>query len=236
MNFISLADVLRRDAVVDFNIGEKDTEEEKETKLAAFTDEHSRIAAELHARLHNTIKRPQWFEIDAETGMPLRSDAVADEGMAMLKHIAGQAKRDIAERNQHIAACIACGLDLRTVPQSRSMADIRKFPFLRETKIGFDLDELCIFLAPFKADLQRNAESIKGVMAQRCKRILDIIKENGYDPMQLPPNPAGKRGVKADIRAIFKKRYPNDYTVSKFDTAWEQLSAGDIAISKELSP
>lgn len=173
-------------------------------------------AAELHARLHN--HGGHLLEIDAETNRPLRSETVAEEGLSILKHKAGQPHRDAAERARHIAACIACGLDPDNEPQSYSLADFRKFPFMRETKIGFARDDLTAFLETVEG------ENAKGIQAQQVTRIRKIIEKLGHDPKCLPPNSPGKRGVKFAVRSEYKNTF-RDYTVSKFDRAWERLLA-----------
>lgn len=209
MIFISIADVLRR------TLGEP-----------------SDVAADLHARLHNASEPPRWAEVDAETGRALYSGAVADEGFAILKHKAGQSRRDANEHAKHVADCLTCGLDPATVPQAHSMADLRKFPFLRETKIGFDRDELAAFLAPEDAATEEQSQNPKSIQLQRKERILAIIEELGYQAKMLPTNQPGKCGPKSEVRAVYKQR-SSDYTVGKFDKAWEQLLAeDDIIIAK----
>jgi hypothetical protein len=65
--------------------------------------------------------------------------------------------------------------------------------------------------------------------------ILETIKKMGHDPFQLPKNPAGKPGVKADVRKTLKDN-PLFAGSKVFDKAWERLSqVGDIVIAK-VSP
>ena len=211
MNFVSLSEVLA-----------------SSTAAAAATYQ----AAALHARLHNADEHPRWAEVDAETGRALRNDTVADEGLAILKHRAGQARRDAEERGRHVAACIACGLDPASVPQSFSMADLRKFPIWRVTEIGFDRDELAAFLAPEDAATEKTSQRLQGIQNQRKKRILEIIEELGYDAKKLPANQPGKRGPKSEVRDKYKQKFRGDYTDRKYKTAWEQLAAdGDVVIT-----
>lgn len=148
MKFISLTAVLCAMAPDVANIcpNEEDTEEDAAKKLNTRTDQLSRISALLHAKLHNASERPQGFEIDAETGEPLRQCRVIEDRLAILKHMAGQSRRDADELGRHIYACIANGVDPATVPQSHSMADLRKFPLFRKSQIGFDLAEIVHFL------------------------------------------------------------------------------------------
>lgn len=65
--------------------------------------------------------------------------------------------------------------------------------------------------------------------------ILETLKKMGHDPLQLPKNPAGKPGVKADVRKTLKDN-PLFAGTTVFDGAWERLSKfGDIVIAK-VSP
>ena len=184
----------------------------------------SQCAADLHARLHNASEPPRWAMIDPETGRALRDDsgAVAAQGLAILKHKAGQPRRDADEHARHVASCLACGLDPDREPQSHSLADLHKFPFMRETKIGFARDDLTAFLEPVEG------QRAKGIQAQQELNILKLIDELGYDPKRLPRNTPGKAGVKARVRDGYVKRF-NDCTSAKFDKAWERLrSVGEI--------
>lgn len=180
----------------------------------------SQCAADLYARLHNASEPPRWAVIDPETGRALRDDsgAVAMQGLAILKHKAGQPRRDADEHARHVSACLACGLDPDREPQSHSLADLHKFPFMRETKIGFSRDDLTAFLEPVEG------QNAKGIQAQQVTRICKIIEKLGHNPKCLPPNSPGKRGVKFAVRSEYKNTF-RDYTVSKFDRAWERMLA-----------
>lgn len=58
--------------------------------------------------------------------------------------------------------------------------------------------------------------------------IIQEIKKQGFDPLALPKNPPGKRGVKAAIRAAVKGNILFIGT-TVFDDAWERLrKCGDI--------
>ncbi len=62
---------------------------------------------------------------------------------------------------------------------------------------------------------------------QQEEAILSELRKRGYEPRALPKPPAGKPGVKSEIRAAFPY---NVMTKSVFKAAWDRLrSAGDIA-------
>lgn len=61
--------------------------------------------------------------------------------------------------------------------------------------------------------------------------ILRKLSELNYAPLQLPKNPLGKKGVKAQVKERLLQT-PSLFSNSSFDKAWERLSsAGDIRIS-----
>lgn len=65
--------------------------------------------------------------------------------------------------------------------------------------------------------------------------ILETIKKMGHDPLRLPKNPAGKQGVKAEVRKSLEHN-PLFAGTTVFDKAWGRLSSvGDIVITK-VSP
>jgi hypothetical protein len=226
MNFVSLSEFLHGEpsvaaAFAAFAADDDDATRAKE--YSRYVASLSEFAADFHARLHNASEPPRWVELDPETKRALYNEAVADEAMAILKHKAGQSRRDAAEYSRHIVACVGCGLDPETVPQAYSLADFRKFPFLRESQIGFARDELSTFLEPVEVE-EKQGPNLTGIQAQQVMRIRKIIEELGYDLKCLPPNPPGKRGIKAAVRDEYKNRFP-DYTVCKFDRAWERMLA-----------
>ena len=62
------------------------------------------------------------------------------------------------------------------------------------------------------------------------QEILRVIRELGYDPQHLPPNPAGKPGVRATVRDSDK--LPT-MTPKVFEKAWQRLrDSGEIADSQ----
>lgn len=230
MNFTSLSEVLAAstaDAAATYQAAP-----DAKSALSDYIDALSRAAADLHARLHNADEPPRWAEVDAETGQALRNDAVGEEGLSILKHKAGQSRRDADEHARHVFSCIANGLDPDTVPQAYSIADLRKFPFMRETKIGFDRDELAAFLEHVDAATEAHAQNPKGIQLQRKERILAIVAKLDYQAKNLPANRPGKCGPKAEVRTSYRTEFA-DYTDSKFNKAWEQLVADmDIIIAK----
>ena len=64
----------------------------------------------------------------------------------------------------------------------------------------------------------------KSRSAAQDAAILDEIRRQGHDPLALPKPPAGKRGVKADVRAILLSSR-KDLFQSKgvFDDNWQRL-------------
>ena len=59
--------------------------------------------------------------------------------------------------------------------------------------------------------------------------ILQTIRDAGHDPLNLPPRPIGKGGVKAQTRATLLKRCDVFSSRTVFDSAWKRLKGvGDI--------
>jgi hypothetical protein len=137
MDFITLAAVL--DGIVASNLESGDDR----------ATEYSRAAATLHQQIHNN-QCPQWVEVNKNTGKPLRNDAVADEGMSILEHMAGWWNRQVEERTRHVIACLTFGLDPdnepMTINPNGGRYNWRKQKILRETEIGFERTELINFL------------------------------------------------------------------------------------------
>ncbi|SAL76530.1 hypothetical protein AWB68_05005 [Caballeronia choica] len=86
------------------------------------------------------------------------------------------------------------------------------------------------------------AKPVQRQAAQEA-RILEEIRKLGYDPLALPPNPRGKAGVKAEVRAICERDqslFPPGKKGKKsktFDLAWERLSAAkSIKYRKQQCP
>ncbi|KXS31651.1 MAG: Uncharacterized protein AWT59_2210 [Candidatus Gallionella acididurans] len=112
---------------------------------------YSDAAARLHKCLHNAPEqRPQWVEQHKITRQHLRNDAVSNEGMEILEHMAGWYLRQSKERSDHILFCIKVGLDsdiepMKTDPNSGKW-NWKNHPFQREKQIGFDRVQLIGFL------------------------------------------------------------------------------------------
>lgn len=68
---------------------------------------------------------------------------------------------------------------------------------------------------PAKAPISR-------AMAQDAA-ILNAIRELGFDPLALPKSEPGKRGVRADIRAVVKHLKDIFVSAKVFDEAWQRL-------------
>ncbi len=62
-----------------------------------------------------------------------------------------------------------------------------------------------------------------------------ILRDLNYDPLQLPKNPLGKKGVKAEVKgkALLMK---NIFTQKTFEKAWGRLSCASEISYKEVSP
>ncbi|POZ53384.1 hypothetical protein [Methylovulum psychrotolerans] len=88
MEFVSLDDVLNSMADCVTVSPRVDADEAAELKF-------SKVAATFHEVLHNFPDlRPKWMERHKETGRYLQNDAVCDEGMKMLIHMAGWYQRE----------------------------------------------------------------------------------------------------------------------------------------------
>lgn len=142
---------------------------------------YSRVAAELHQKLHNSRRPPpRWVEISKETGLPLLNDAVAGEGMSILMHMAGWKRRKDEERNNHIFACLTSGLDPANVPQSMSVNggqyNWHRHGFRRETQIGFDRDKWISFLkaADSKQPESKQEPAHEPVKLKRCALVKEV--------------------------------------------------------------
>lgn len=60
-------------------------------------------------------------------------------------------------------------------------------------------------------------------------RILELIKDRGFDPLSLPKRPRGGAGAKAAVRAIALNE-KSLFTAISFEKAWERLrGAGEVA-------
>lgn len=64
------------------------------------------------------------------------------------------------------------------------------------------------------------------------KRILELLKAQGYDPLKLAPRMPGKPGPKAEIKTLALTERAL-FTAKTFDTAWQRLrDAGEVAGAK----
>ena len=69
------------------------------------------------------------------------------------------------------------------------------------------------------------------VLKQRAQeaRIIELLKAQGYDPLELAQRAPGKPGPKAEIRTLALQE-PALFTLKTFDTAWQRLRAqGELA-------
>ncbi len=71
------------------------------------------------------------------------------------------------------------------------------------------------------APAERNKPMLRS--AAQDAAILEEIRHQGYDPRVLPKAPAGKRGVKADIRAACLDHKDTFQSDGVFDAAWQRL-------------
>lgn len=61
------------------------------------------------------------------------------------------------------------------------------------------------------------------------RRILELLRSQGYDPLNLPPRIPGKTGPKSKIKEL-ALRENAIFSVKTFDTAWQRLrDFGDVA-------
>lgn len=78
---------------------------------------------------------------------------------------------------------------------------------------------------------QPNTELKIGAQKQRVQelRILELLFEQGYEALRLPPRVQGKRGTKAAIKRLALSE-PAVFTDKSFELAWQRLrDAGEIA-------
>lgn len=77
------------------------------------------------------------------------------------------------------------------------------------------------YMFPRESEVPQEKPKQKGQMQQDA--IINWLKIKGYNPKELPTNPPGKRGVKADckIQLISKRR--DLFTENTFDQAWKNL-------------
>lgn len=79
--------------------------------------------------------------------------------------------------------------------------------------------------APEAPEASQSAPAPLGRQRFQEAEILRVLRELGYDPMQLPRREAGKPGPKKDARAMLPK-----LTLKVFDKAWNRLrESGEIA-------
>lgn len=102
----------------------------------------SEAAKTLYERLHNaTGTRPRWMEVHPIIGKPLASNAVADEGMAILLHAAGWYDRETGTRARHTLDCVKAGLDPAVVGPAPRDPNAGQWDYskchMREHQIGF---------------------------------------------------------------------------------------------------
>jgi hypothetical protein len=64
--------------------------------------------------------------------------------------------------------------------------------------------------------------------------ILQAIESLGHNRLEIPRNPSGKRGVKAEVRDKVRREHKYLFVgTTVFDKAWERLSAnGSLVIKK----
>ncbi len=140
----------------------------------------SEAAKTLYECLHNaTGTRPRWMEAHPTIGKPLASDAVADEGMAILLHAAGWYDRETEMRARHTLDCVRTGLGPAAVgaaPRDPNAGqwDYGKY-WMREHQIGFIREELSGFLGIHIGEIaigdQDEARLILGQKFERLDRI-----------------------------------------------------------------
>jgi len=193
---------------------------------------YSEAAAKLHACLHNNPgQRPKWIEQHKITKQHLRNDAVSNEGMEILEHMAGWEQRQSKERSDHRVNCTIAGYDPDTVLLGSSVNG-GKYNFLKTTwgrdkVIGFFRAELVDFINSnnishtLTNDVPTSKVEVRlSVTDQQNNTILQWLRDQHHDPLKIPVPPPGKSGVKKLCRDAVKFS-----SVSVFDTAWDRLRA-----------
>jgi len=68
---------------------------------------------------------------------------------------------------------------------------------------------------------------VEPVSAQQDRKVLEAIREFGFDPLSIPVNRGGKGGLKSKVKKLVTSRY--HITEAAFRSIWERLRAnGDI--------
>lgn len=62
--------------------------------------------------------------------------------------------------------------------------------------------------------------------ATQEKRILELLRAQGHEPLKLPPRANGKPGVKFEIRKVALSDKPLIFSNNSFDKAWQRLRGG----------
>lgn len=75
---------------------------------------------------------------------------------------------------------------------------------------------------PSKSEVPQEKYKPRGQMQDDA--IINWLVTNSYDPLALPENERGKRGVKADCKDYLLAKRPDLFTDSSFDTAWKRLA------------
>jgi hypothetical protein len=70
-------------------------------------------------------------------------------------------------------------------------------------------------------------------LREQEQKILTCLKEQGYDPTQLPRSMPGKAGVKSSIRETLKNDNLFNSASTSFDKAWERLRNDNFIKDKE---
>ncbi|WP_423393293.1 hypothetical protein [Burkholderia sp. LMG 21824] len=137
----------------------------------------SEAAKKLYQCLHDaTGTGPRWMEVHPTIGMPLASDTVANEGMAILLHAAGWYERETTARMRHTLDCVKAGFDPAVVgPASRDpnagQWDYGKY-WMREHQIGFVRDELSAILGMHIGEVSiRDHEEARAILGRRLERL-----------------------------------------------------------------
>lgn len=111
-------------------------------------------------------------------------------------------------------------------------------PFLIPiTELRFQREDVEMLIGSRPDTTPNTPKPVSRAVAQDAA-ILQAIRSMGYDPLKLPVPPAGRRGVKADVRAALEKKNQIFPTRSKvFEKAWQRLrDAGEISDSLPYSP
>jgi len=179
----------------------------------------------------------KWFRLSIATKRPFIDDQVVGDGTNILLWTAlrgrtiekAKAENDVRMYEEALAAVTdPGGLASEGLVQS-----LQKKPL--EYVIGFERSAFETFIAKFlpQEALEHNLEENNRPLPQQLwqeQKILQVIRELGYEPTSLPQRTPGKSGVKALVREKLVHSNRQLWRQTIFDDAWKRLRRmGEIA-------